>query len=257
MRWRLAREARGYMGAALLFFVVLEALLVVAVVWWPAFEENPGAIKAFAVPVPKLFDMIGLIERLGVSAYVVGQHFFKACNTLGCAAAVLMAMGAIAGEAQRGTLEIWLARPVPRWRLYSERYLAGQLALWGPVLLTTATANLLLATVDERMSLGALMTCAVQQSLFLGAIYSFTFLLSALSSQPLRIAFMMLFFAIAEFAIYMVKTISDYSIFRVVDVQTHTTLLRYGLQPGPTLVLLAANLLPFAAGLAAFRRRVP
>ena len=40
----------------------------------------------------------------GVSAYVTAQHFFKGCNTLGAACAILFAFGAIAGEAHRGTL---------------------------------------------------------------------------------------------------------------------------------------------------------
>jgi ABC-type transport system involved in multi-copper enzyme maturation permease subunit len=256
-RWRPPRELRGPIGSAFLLFVVLEALLVVAVIWWPAFEENSAALKPFAGPIPKLLDTFNLIERLGVTGYVLGQHFFKACNTLGSAAAVLIGMGAIAGEAQRGTLEVWLARPVPRWRLYTERYLLGQLTLWVPVLASTATTNLLLGTIDERMNLGALMVCAVHQSLFLGAIFSLTFLFSALSSQPLRIAFVMLFLSIFQFAIYMVKTISDYSIYRLADIQTYATMMRYGMQPGPTSLLLLANVLPFALGLAAFKRRVP
>jgi ABC-type transport system involved in multi-copper enzyme maturation permease subunit len=60
-----------------------------------------------------------------VFAYVTGQHFFKGCNTLGTAAAVLLAVGAVAGEAHRGTLEIWLARPLSRRRILSERWVQG------------------------------------------------------------------------------------------------------------------------------------
>lgn len=254
---RVPREVRNYAGAGLLFLVVLEAMLALAIYWWPSFDEHSTALQPVFGRIPVLADQFGLIERFGVNAYVVGQHFFKACNTLGVAAAVLLAMGAVAGEAQRGTLEIWLARPVPRWRLYTERYVLGQLAIWIPTVLSTATTNLLLEMVDDRLDLGALVVCSVHQSLFLGVVYSLTFLLSACGSQPLRIAFVMLFLGIFEFAIYMVKTVTDYSVFRLADIQTYMRMMRQGLEAGPTALLVALNVVPFVAGLLVFRRRLP
>ena len=257
MAWRPNRELRGYAAAGLLLFVALETLLAVAIYWWPSFEEHSTALKPIFGRIPVLLDQFQLIESAGVHAYVVGQHFFKACNTMGVAAAVLLAMSAIAGEAQRGTLELWLSRPVPRWRLYTERYLLGQAALWLPVLASSATTNLLLGMVDERLDMGMMLVCGVHQSLFLGVIYSVTFLMSSLGNQPLRIAFLMIFFGIFQFAIYMVKTVTDYSMFRLTDIQTFVTMMRYGLEPGVTTILVLLNLAPFLAGLAAFRRRVP
>lgn len=257
MRRLLSREVLGYTAAGALLFLILEALLALAIYWWPSFEENSTALKPLFGQIPVLLDQFQLIESAGVHAYVVGQHFFKACNTLGVAAAVLLAMSAIAGEAQRGTLEIWVARPVPRWRLYTERYLLGQAALWLPVLASSATTNLLLDMVDSRVDLSMMLVCSVHQSLFLGVVYSTTFLMSAMSNNPLRIAFIMIFFGIFQFSIYMVKTITDYSIFRLADIQTYVTMMRHGLEPGATTLLLFLNALPFTLGLLAFRRRLP
>ncbi len=257
MNLRPTREQRGYAAAALLVFVVLEVMLALAIYWWPAFEENAAALAPIFGRIPVMLDQFQLIERAGVNAYVVGQHFFKGCNTLGVAAAVLLAMGAVAGEAQRGTLELWISRPLSRTRLYTERYLAGMAALWLPILASTATTNLLLRMVDDHLNLRMLMVCALHECLFLGVIYSFTFLFSALGDQPLRIAFVMLFFGIFEFAIYMVKTATHYSIFRTADIQTFVTMMRYGLEGGKTALLVALNLVPFFVGLVLFRRRVP
>jgi ABC-type transport system involved in multi-copper enzyme maturation permease subunit len=61
------------------------------------------------------------------------QHFFKGCNALGGMVAVIFAMNAVAAEAQRGTLEIWLARPLSRRRLLLERWAAGAIWLSLPV----------------------------------------------------------------------------------------------------------------------------
>jgi len=255
---RISREVRGYLLYAGAFFVVLEALLWVAILWWPSFEENTAALKQISSPLPMLTDQLNLIERIGVGAYVVGQHFFKGCNTLGIAAAVLFAMGAVAGEAQRGTLEAWLARPVSRLRLYSERYCAGQLALWVPIMAATLTIPALLTTVDEKMGYADLARCAVHQSLFLGVIYSLTFMLSARGSQPVWIAMTMLFLAIFEFAIYMVKTITHYSVFRWVDIESFAEILKEdALAPWVTLSLIGLHRAPYLVGLACFQRRLP
>ncbi|MDA1266762.1 MAG: ABC transporter permease subunit [Planctomycetota bacterium] len=254
---RVSREVKGYAAASALFFIVLEVLLVLAVIWWPAFEENSDALKSFAGPLTILVDQIGLIERVGVHGYVIGQHFFKACNTLGVAAAVLLAMGAIAGEVHRGTLELWLARPLPRWRLYTERFLLGWFAIAIPVLLSTATANLLLATVDDHLDQGALMVCGLHECLFLGMIYAITFFFSAVGSQPLKIGFIMLFAGTFEFAIYMISEVTYFSVFRLVDIQTYVTMMRYGADWPKVAILVVATAIPFTAGLVAFQRRVP
>lgn len=253
----MRRELRSFAWLGLSLFVVLELLLVVAIVWWPNFEESLPGIKKLA-KIPMLLQQLDLIEMYGVGAYVVGQHYFKACNTLGAAAAVLFAMNAVAGEAQRGTLEIWMARPVTRTRLYTERYLLGQLAIWIPVLLTSLTVPPLLRLVDANMAYGPLVVCSIHQSLFLGTLFSVTFLLSAVSSQPLRIALGMLFAAIFQFAIYMVKTLTDWSLFRLVDIEAYVNILDSGrLSFGVTAALVAANLVAYGVGLAFFRRRLP
>lgn len=253
----MRRELRSFAWMSLALFVVLELLLVVAIVWWPNFQESLPGIKKLA-KIPMLAKQLDVIEMYGVGAYVVGQHYFKACNTLGAAAAVLFAMNAVAGEAQRGTLEVWMARPVTRTRLYTERYLLGQLAIWVPVLLTSMTVPPLLKLVDANMAYGPLVACSIHQSLFLGGLFSVTFLLSAVSSQPLRIALGMLFASIFMFAIYMVKTLTDYSLFRLVDIEAFVRILDSGrLSVGITAALVATNVAAYGVGLAFFRRRLP
>jgi len=42
-----------------------------------------------------------------VIGYISGQHFFKGCNTLGTAAAVLFAVGAVAGDVCGRIRSVW------------------------------------------------------------------------------------------------------------------------------------------------------
>ncbi len=253
----MAPARRVFLWRALGCFAVLEAMLAPAVLFWPNFRENLGALKALA-PLPMLKDMVDQLGQGGVGAYVVGQQFFKGCNTLGTAAAVMFAMGAVAGEAHRRTLEIWLARPVSRARQLTERYAAGAGALLLPVFASTATIPWLLSFVDESMDFGTLMLCATHQSFSLLAIYSVTFLLSCLGRNPTSIAVGMLFLTTFQFAIYLVKQATHYSFFRLTDVQVFLRIIaRESLDWSLSLPLIGISAVCFVAAQVAFARRVP
>jgi ABC-type transport system involved in multi-copper enzyme maturation permease subunit len=253
----MLREHRFHVFASFGYFVVLEALLVGAILFWPSFAENIDPLKSMA-KLEFLRDALDKMEKGGVAAYVHGQHFFKGCNTVGSLASVLFAFGAVAGEAHRGTLELWLSRPLSRRRILLERWTAGALALVVPIFATTATIPWLLGFVDEDMQYGPLMLSALHQSLLMLAVYSATFLYSTLSSRPIQIAFAMLLFMIAQFAMYMIMSVTHWSIFRMSDLDVYARI-------GATRALdwsIAGPLVAFSAvcvglSLVAFARRVP
>lgn len=253
----MLREYRFHVVASLAYFVVLELLLAGAIYLWPKFETSMDTLRGF-IPLEAVSNMFDQIEEAGVSAYVDGQHFFKGCNTVGTLAAIVFAMGAVAGEAHRGTLEIWLARPLSRRRILFERWLVGALAVVVPVFVSSATVPPLLSHLQEEMDLGRLMLSSIQESLLLLSIYGVTFLFSCLSSRPILIAFVMLMFAIFEFALYMIPTVTHASIFRLSDIEVFAGIgASGGLDPRlwvPLALVVAGTLW---ASLWVFERRVP
>lgn len=250
-------ELRGALWRGLFLTLVLELMLVPAVLYWPQFEVNVGKLKSMT-PLPVLKQLVGTLESGGVFAYVAGQHFFKGCNVLGAVAAVLFAMNAVAGEAHRGTLEIWLARPLSRARLLSERWLQGALALCLPVILTTLTIPPLLARIDIDARLAPYLWAALHQCLFLLCIYCATFLWSCAGRRPLLIAMGMLFLTILQFAIYLIEHVTHWSVIRLADIEVLMRIkARQGLEPRLALPLAGFSALCFALSHAAFRRRVP
>lgn len=253
----MGREGRFYAWGGLAYFVVLEALLVGAILFWPDFEDNIESLRDMA-PMEALKGMLDQIDAGGVAAYVNGQHFFKGCNTVGSLAAVIFAMGAVAGEAHRGTLEIWLARPVSRRRLLLERWFGGAAATVVPVFVTTLTIPWLLERVDAEMAFGPLMLAAVHQSLLLLAIYSATFLWSCLTSRPILIAFGMLLFTVLQFAIYLIQVVTHTSIFRLTDIDVFARIgATHALDARMCVPMAAASAILVAISLAAFARRTP
>jgi hypothetical protein len=244
---------------ALAYAILLEAMLAAAILLWPEFLENLGSIRSMARNVPILGEeMVGRIEELGLPAYVLAQHFFKGCNTLGTAAAVLFAAPAVAAEAHRGTLEMWLALPFSRRRLLLERWAAGALALVVPVLLTTLTIPALCVRVDEYEPYTPYLLCALQQSLFLLALYGVTFLCSCAGSNPNKIALAVLFVTVFEFALYMIKTVTHWSVYRLCDMDVLLALYSDADWSVPIVVTLSATVLvALAASLFVFERRTP
>lgn len=250
-------ELKALRWFTLAYFVVLEALLVFAIVFWPRFEEKAELFRGL-IPLQAIDAIFDRIGDEGVSAYVLVQHFFKGCNLVGAVVAVFFAMGAVAGEAHRGTLEIWLARPLSRRRILSERFAAGALGLTVPVFATTATIPWLMGFVHEQLDLGPLLLGALHQSAFLLALYAVTFAWSCVSSRPLVIGFTMLALSIFEFALYVVEHLTHASVLRLSDLEVYANIYqRHTLDPwifGPLIVWTAAC---FALSLRLFARRVP
>lgn len=248
-------EIRNYAWKALFYALLLEVLLVGAIVFWPSFEEHIGALRDF-LPIAEGQKLFDAIEEGGVASYVHLQQFFKGCNTLGTAAGVLFAMNAVAGEAHRGTLELWLSRPISRRALLLERWILGALALVLPVFATTLSIPPLLERIGESMDAGPLLLCAAHESLFLLALYSLAFLWSCASSKPTQIAFGMLGFTVFEFSIYLIKDATHWSIFRLVDVEVFARIsAARALDPVLTGALAAVVVVALVASDRVFARR--
>jgi len=253
----MERTLRSYLLPSLLYAILLEVMIAAAILYWPDFEENIDTYGDI-LPFESVRKMVESISETGVAAYVNLQHFYKACNVLGTAAAVFFAVGAVAGEANRGTLELWLSRPVSRTRMLLERYVAGALAMALPIYLTSATIPWLLEQVGEEMSLSGLMLIATHESLFLLVLYSLAFCISTVTSRPMPVALGLLFLTIFQFSIYLVMEWTHYSWFRLADLDDFQTILRRGHLDVSTCGPLAVGCaLLLGASLYLFHRRVP
>ncbi|MBI5432388.1 MAG: ABC transporter permease subunit [Planctomycetes bacterium] len=253
----MRRELRLTLGATLAISLVIEILLVPAILFWPRFEDKLEVLSSLA-PIQVLKDQLSYIEQTGVAGYVLAQHFFKVCSSLGVLAAALLAAPAVAGHAMRGTLELVLARPISRPRMLLERWLLGAFALCAPVFLTTLTIPPLVERVGESLDQVPLALCALHQTLFLLAIYSLGFLGSCLSRNPWLVAGAVLFGGLLQFALYMVETATQWSLFRLSDVPTYIDVYQRGaLDPKLWIPMAATSLISLGLSLVAFARRVP
>ena len=254
----MKHEIRSALWRLVFYALVLEGLLAAAILFWPDFRDNQPAILSLTKKIPAIQRFSAGMMDSGIQGYVCGQHYFKACCTLGVAAAILFAMGAVAGEVHRGTLELWLARPVTRKRLLTERWLLGALTVVLPIFATSASIPWLLSRVGETMEQSDLLLCSTLQGSFLLAIYSVTFLWSVLGRQPVTIAFGMMIACIGQFALFFVKDATHWSFYRLVDFRTFPKICAQDALPVDSMTWLVGIIaVTFVASLFLFERRTP
>lgn len=240
------------------FFVVLEIMIAAAIYWWPTFEENSQSIINIASRIPVLGGLATTVKEKGVGAYVYGQQYFKGCAALGTAACVLFAAPAVAGEVHRGTMEMWLSRPVSRLRLFSERWIGGFLAIAVPVILSSLSIYWMLPWVDDSIPMNDLALTSVHMVLFLAPIYAFTFAWSSFGSEPMRISFVMLFLSVLAFAMYLVEAATNYTPYRIVDIRVFLEIAETdSLDWRYVVPLVVATVVCYVVGLKGFMRRTP
>lgn len=118
--------------------VGVAALVLVNVIFYPSVRDSPE-IDRFVERSPELMRaLLGGRESLDIlspAGYVDGQVFALLVPLLLLIFAIAHGAGGIAGEEERGTLELLLANPVGRRRLVAEKLLAliGLVAVFGVV----------------------------------------------------------------------------------------------------------------------------
>ncbi len=200
------------------YFVILEAALVAAILYWPRFRDNTPAI-AKLVPFESLQNLMESIEISGYWPYLAVQQWFKGCSLFGLAAAAFLASGVVARDVDQKTIEFLLSRPVSRSRILLTRWVMVSLAVIMPAVLSSISAVWLSPLVDEQVAWTPLLVSTAFMSLFLLMLVTFTVMLSAMSSHQMRAGIILIAIILLNFALYLVQGIDELSLFKTIDVK--------------------------------------
>jgi ABC-2 type transport system permease protein len=132
----------------------------------PEIVEALAGDLGFPIPTPTVADSVAqLLSNLG---------------QFGALAAILLAMGAVAGEKDRGTAALLLTKPVARSAFLAAKVIAIGLTLAVSTILAAAAAWIYTAILFEQLPLGGLAALAGLTWLALLAYAAVTFLASTL-----------------------------------------------------------------------------
>ena len=199
------------------YFIILEAALVAAILYWPKFNENIPAI-ANMVPFPALQRLVESVEVDGYWPYLAVQQWFKGCSLFGLAAAAFLTSGVVARDADQKTAEFLLSRPLSRKRVLLTRWMAASCLVIIPVYITSITAIWISPAVDETLRWSDVLLSSTFMSLFLLMLVTFTAMISAMSSHQLKAGIILIGFILLNFAFYLIQEIDEISLFKTVDV---------------------------------------
>lgn len=174
---RALRDARvGIAGWGLMlgFF----GFLVIAM-----FPQIEGLLEAFGplLDSPVIKPLVGDVEQFATLEAFLGLKLFSMLPLMIGVYVVLFALGIVAGEEERGTLDILLSTPASRWQIVAEKFGAMIVAVTGMLVLMLLGMLLGAATLpDFPLTFGQLVESLVNVlpiTIFIGA---FTLLLSTI-----------------------------------------------------------------------------
>ena len=139
-------------GRSLLWWAIgMVALALFLAFFYPSIRDMADLNKLLGqVPEPLLKSVVGeFTDFTSPEGYLNTQLFFMIAPLLFVVYAVASGSSAIAGEEERGTLDMLLANPLPRWRIVVQKFaamivatLAVAAALWLGLALGALAVNM-------------------------------------------------------------------------------------------------------------------
>lgn len=203
---------------ALGLFVLLEAHLVISVMFYPDFKKNFEMLTQIAfAKVPVVQDLLQMTGTGGYPGYYLIQHFFKALNVLGSVGCVILGMGVVAREAENRTIEILLSRPISRTKILIESFLVGAVLIFAIVFLSALSGIWFSVWIEEELPLATILLCSAQSAAFLILLFAITIWVSTLCSEQSKVVFGTAGVFVLMFLLYFVKGINKLSLYQLND----------------------------------------
>ncbi|MGH2697512.1 MAG: ABC transporter permease, partial [Actinomycetota bacterium] len=104
--------------------VGLVGMTFITVGFWPTIEESGEELNRLAENLPPALRNLagGELDLTSPEGYLSGRVFSFLAPILFLNFAIGFGARTVAGEEQKGTLEVVLARPIPRWRVVAEKF---------------------------------------------------------------------------------------------------------------------------------------
>lgn len=182
----LIKTIRKNITSLLIYTVISSSFMWMYVAMWPSFSKESEKFLELADAYPEAIlkamniDMVGMFGSL--EGFISGEHFSIVWPIILIILTLSYASAAIAGEIDKGTIELLLAQPISRLKIFFAKYFSGLAIIVAFILLSnfSVVPFALLHNVDFRLQ--NYLTISILGFLFAFAIYGICILLSSLSS---------------------------------------------------------------------------
>jgi ABC-2 type transport system permease protein len=255
--WRALRDSRLSIIGWSVFMLFMGTMMI------GIFPSIEGILEAFGPMLenPFMQSLVGDVEQFNSLEGFLSVKVFAMMPVILAVYVVLAALGIVAGEESRGTLDVLLSTPAPRWRVVVEKFAA--LAVGLVIITAMLLIGMLIGGIfapDLELPVGKFAAAVLNMlpvSLFIGA---FTLLLSTVVKDRSTAGGVAAgFIAISYFmttlgdmidgALGNIKFLSFYQYYDGVNVMTH------GITWASFVALLVVALALFGASIYFFQRR--
>lgn len=183
----IKKELRQNLWKIIAGFLVLTAVAVFSVASFPVLKQvfSKGPPPGLKLP-PQAKEQFAALTDF--KYYVVSQWFNKNLVQLGFILAVLLGIGAIAGEIQAKTAEFLLSKPISRTRAILEKYCTLCCILFVAVLVSSLVVYPTTLIIKEQISLLRVLLAILPIFAALLAIFSYTFFFSTIFNDQIKTA---------------------------------------------------------------------
>ncbi len=207
--WRIIKDRRT---SLLIYCIVTVLLLWMYIALFPAFQKQSASMEQLIKGYPESFMKA---FNFDIKSFTTLEGFLSTeqYSFVWPLMVVLLMVGyagaALAGEIEKGTIEILLSQPVSRFKLYLSRYLAGLFMLVIFVSVSVYSAIPISKIYDINFSAGNFNSLALLGLMFSLAIYSIGYMLSAIFSDRGKVFFLSGGILIATYVLNIVSSLKD------------------------------------------------
>jgi ABC-2 type transport system permease protein len=174
----------------LIYTIISAAFMWMYVAMWPSFSKESDRFLELVDAYPEglmnalninFRDMFGSLE-----GFIAGEHFSIVWPIILIILVLAYASAAIAGEVEKGTIELLLAQPISRLKIFFAKYFSGLAIIAAFILLSnfSVVPFSFLHNVDFRLQ--NYLAISILGFLFAFAIYGICIMLSSLFSSKGR-----------------------------------------------------------------------
>jgi ABC-2 type transport system permease protein len=169
-RWEVTRQAlRAARRTLAIWAAAFAGLIALYAVIWPSVRGNTSWRNLFDTLPPTyraLFTASGSIDLSTAGGYLGVELMGFMGPALIAVYAITAGSAAIAGEEDRGGLEVTLSAPVSRVQLFGQRFTALLIAIATLMLTTAAALSIFSAVLGMGLGLGAIASAAAALGIF-------------------------------------------------------------------------------------------
>lgn len=184
LRSVLGKSMRDQKRALIGYSIGLVAFIAMIVAIWPSFQDQQEDLQAFLDAYPPAFKAAFDIGEFDATGFLKGELFSFMLPILLLVFAIGRGADTIAGEEERGTMEVLLTHPVPRRRILLEK--AAAIGIGLAILCAVILVALLLGTFAIGMDVAPGRIAGMVLMLFLVALFFGALALALGALRPRR-----------------------------------------------------------------------